>query len=42
MENWILYYIKDDVLYFFDSFEQPLDVYELDIDLFFQHTLVIM
>ena len=30
--HWILYYIKDCVLYFFDSFGQPLDIYGLDIE----------
>ena len=33
--HWILYYIKDDVLYFFISLEQPLNIYGLDIELFF-------
>ena len=35
MGRWILYYIKDSVLYFFDSFGQPLEVYGLDIKSFF-------
>ena len=35
MGHWILYYIKDNVLYFFDSFGQPPNVYGLDIALFF-------
>ena len=35
MGHWILYYIKDNCLYFFDSFGQPLSVYGLDIESFF-------
>ena len=41
MGHWILYYTKDDVIYFFDSFRQPLDMYGLDIESFLQPTLMI-
>ena len=34
--HWILYCIKDDVLYFFISLEQPLNIYGLHIELFFK------
>ena len=32
MRYWNLYHIKDGVLYFFDSFGQPNDMYGLDIE----------
>ena len=35
MGHWILFYIKDCVLYFFDSFGQSLDIYGLDIESFY-------
>ena len=35
MGHWILYYIKDVVLYFFDCLGQPLDIYGLDMELLF-------
>ena len=35
MGHWIWYYIKYGALYFFSSFGQPLDMFELDIESFF-------
>ena len=33
--HWILYHIKDGILYFFDSFENPFNMSRLDVELFF-------
>ena len=32
MEHWILYYMKDGVLYFFDFSGQPLNIYGIAIE----------